>query len=177
MLPTSAGVEPATSWSPVGQRIQLNHRGRHIFFLFLYKNKKQNNKKQLLLIFQLGAFLEVNFLFLAWVELSWHSQQSYRDCLDAMVENWSSLIWCLIVVSCPPHTDIIPLLVIFDTSANSPIFSSKSRKPMNKATSSNFRNSWARTQLRIKLHNLLIQRQTFQQSHSMSIFLFQKPRE
>ena len=26
MLPTSAGVEPATSWSPVGQRIQLSHR-------------------------------------------------------------------------------------------------------------------------------------------------------
>ena len=28
MLPTSAGVEPTTSWSPVGQRIQLSHRGR-----------------------------------------------------------------------------------------------------------------------------------------------------
>ena len=28
-LPTSAGVEPATSWSPVGRRIQLSHRGRH----------------------------------------------------------------------------------------------------------------------------------------------------
>ena len=27
MLPTSAGVEPATSWSPVGRRIQLSHRG------------------------------------------------------------------------------------------------------------------------------------------------------
>ena len=31
MLPTLAGVEPATSWSPVGQRIQLSHRGRPIF--------------------------------------------------------------------------------------------------------------------------------------------------
>ena len=30
MLPTSAGVEPATSWSPVGRRIQLSHRGRHL---------------------------------------------------------------------------------------------------------------------------------------------------
>ena len=30
MLPTSAGVEPATSWSPVGRRIQLSHRGRHM---------------------------------------------------------------------------------------------------------------------------------------------------
>ena len=29
LLPTSAGVEPATSWSPVGRRIQLSHRGRH----------------------------------------------------------------------------------------------------------------------------------------------------
>ena len=28
MLPTSAGVESATSWSPVGWRIQMNHRGR-----------------------------------------------------------------------------------------------------------------------------------------------------
>ena len=28
MLPTLAGVEPSTSWSPVGRRIQLSHRGR-----------------------------------------------------------------------------------------------------------------------------------------------------
>ena len=28
MLPTSAGVEPATSWSPVGRRIQMSHRGQ-----------------------------------------------------------------------------------------------------------------------------------------------------
>ena len=27
MLPTSAGVEPVTSWSSVGRRIQLSHRG------------------------------------------------------------------------------------------------------------------------------------------------------
>ena len=33
MLPTSAGVEPATSWSPVGRRIQLSHRGRLIIAL------------------------------------------------------------------------------------------------------------------------------------------------
>ena len=30
MLPTSAGVEPATSWSPVGWHIQLSHWGRHL---------------------------------------------------------------------------------------------------------------------------------------------------
>ena len=28
MLPTSAGIEPVTSWSPVGRRIQLSHQGR-----------------------------------------------------------------------------------------------------------------------------------------------------
>ena len=28
MLPASVGVEPATSWSPVGRRIQLSHRGQ-----------------------------------------------------------------------------------------------------------------------------------------------------
>ena len=28
MLPTSAGVEPATSWSSVGRHIQLSHGGR-----------------------------------------------------------------------------------------------------------------------------------------------------
>ena len=28
MLPTSAGVEPTTSWSPVERRIQLSHRGQ-----------------------------------------------------------------------------------------------------------------------------------------------------
>ena len=28
MLPTSVGVEPATTWSPVGRRIQLSHRCR-----------------------------------------------------------------------------------------------------------------------------------------------------
>ena len=28
MLPTSVGVERVTSWSPVGRRIQLSHRGR-----------------------------------------------------------------------------------------------------------------------------------------------------
>ena len=28
MLPTSAGVEPATSWSLVGRHIQLSHRGQ-----------------------------------------------------------------------------------------------------------------------------------------------------
>ena len=31
MLPTSVGIEPATSWSPVRRRIQLSHGGRPVF--------------------------------------------------------------------------------------------------------------------------------------------------
>ena len=36
MLPNSAGVEPATSWSPVGRRIQLSHRGRQTYIVFMW---------------------------------------------------------------------------------------------------------------------------------------------
>ena len=39
MLPTSAGVEPATSWSPVGRRIQLSHRGRLLSILVIVSTK------------------------------------------------------------------------------------------------------------------------------------------
>ena len=39
MLPTSAGVEPTTSWSPVGRRIQLSHRGRLISGVLIGKQK------------------------------------------------------------------------------------------------------------------------------------------
>ena len=37
MLPTSVGVEPVTSWSPVGRRIQLSHQGR---LLLIYKSPR-----------------------------------------------------------------------------------------------------------------------------------------
>ena len=37
MLPTSAGVEPATSWSPVGRRIQLSHRCRQLGSVKVYE--------------------------------------------------------------------------------------------------------------------------------------------
>ena len=45
MLPTSTGVEPATSWSPVGRRIQQSHRqakcvADDILFLFFFSEKK-----------------------------------------------------------------------------------------------------------------------------------------
>ena len=40
MLPTSAGVEPATSWSPVGRRIQLSHRGIESFKILFKMSPK-----------------------------------------------------------------------------------------------------------------------------------------
>ena len=36
MLPISAGVEPATSWSPVRRRIQLSNRDRYRYMIHLY---------------------------------------------------------------------------------------------------------------------------------------------
>ena len=43
MLPTSAGVEPATSWSPVGRRIQLSHRGLHYLRTYAGNNSCSAN--------------------------------------------------------------------------------------------------------------------------------------
>ena len=45
MLPTTAGVEPATAWSPVGRRIQLSHRGLTKYYSLIttpliYANRK-----------------------------------------------------------------------------------------------------------------------------------------
>ena len=57
ILPTSAGVEPATSWSPIGRRIQLIHRGWPFELAVLYpkpcyndhiiQRLKWNNKKKI----------------------------------------------------------------------------------------------------------------------------------
>ena len=44
MLPTSAGVEPATSWSPVGRRIQLSHRGRPMSNNYCPVSKRKSKK-------------------------------------------------------------------------------------------------------------------------------------
>ena len=41
MLPTSAGVEPASSWSPVRRRIQLSHRGRLLCLFQHYLNDNE----------------------------------------------------------------------------------------------------------------------------------------
>ena len=50
MLLTSAGVEPATSWSPVGRCIQLSHRGRLVLVvdtLFSDTQSKENEPEPL----------------------------------------------------------------------------------------------------------------------------------
>ena len=47
MLPTSAGVEPTTSWSPVGRRIQLSRRGR---LPFLNQQKEKNDHRNYFMI-------------------------------------------------------------------------------------------------------------------------------
>ena len=41
MLQTSAGVEPVTSWSPVGQRIQLSLQGRPFLCCLPEKERKE----------------------------------------------------------------------------------------------------------------------------------------
>ena len=67
MLPTSAGVEPATSWSPVGRRIQLSHRGRQETICMkcqILFSKKNISKCRLLKILPrvLSVKQPVNFL-------------------------------------------------------------------------------------------------------------------
>ena len=42
MMPTSAGVEPATSWPPVRRRIQLGHRGWLLFHLCNREDKSDD---------------------------------------------------------------------------------------------------------------------------------------
>ena len=43
MLPTSAGVEPVNSWTSVGRRIQLSHRGPHSLLVGDTKSECQTN--------------------------------------------------------------------------------------------------------------------------------------
>ena len=100
MLPTSAGVEPATSWSPVGRRIQLSHRGRHLCswneypqHMFSWRHKKniktfqsmlkvqkttilfspKNNGKKIrkLLLKFCSARVKKNVLYLLLCHLQW----------------------------------------------------------------------------------------------------------
>ena len=58
MLPTSAGVEPATSWSPVGRRIQLSHRGRLLPALLTFNGLRETTQINALVkkvwVFSLG---------------------------------------------------------------------------------------------------------------------------
>ena len=48
MLPTSVGVEPATSWSPVGRHIQLSHQGRRVTMVhYVLTNSKSPSMRDL----------------------------------------------------------------------------------------------------------------------------------
>ena len=52
MLLTSAGVEPATSWSPVGWHIQLSHRGQvYSIILKILPPKNENFQIKILIFF------------------------------------------------------------------------------------------------------------------------------
>ena len=71
MLPTSAGVEPATSWSPVGRRIQLSNwatEAAHNFFTYL------NEDESLASPF---VSAELNTLYKEWPlrEMNTHTQR------------------------------------------------------------------------------------------------------
>ena len=59
MLPTSAGVEPATSWSPVGRRIQLSQRGQPLIVLNTYKAKYR-----VTCLKNLGGYMRYSFMYL-----------------------------------------------------------------------------------------------------------------
>ena len=71
MLPTSAGVEPATSWSPVGRRIKLSHRGRlllnclHTILFTLHTTLLHNLIKYKLIDLINRTFIQENTQYLA----------------------------------------------------------------------------------------------------------------
>ena len=82
MLPTSAGVDPATSWSPVGRRIQLSHRGRQHS---RYEMRLKIEAYILLQIFikQLIKLAERVFFQIIWYNIN----PKYSD-----IEAWSNSI-------------------------------------------------------------------------------------
>ena len=90
MLPTSALVDPATSWSLVGRRIQLSHQGQQYNDLDpIYTENSlnypvqpcnnNNNKKSDLpyLIFILGRNLKHTHFFLVCHKYIWEPTTSY----------------------------------------------------------------------------------------------------
>ena len=62
MLPTSAGVEPVTSWSPVGRRFQQSHRGRLWWSTFQITLISDYNRKQLNLTVSSSWYLQSTLL-------------------------------------------------------------------------------------------------------------------
>ena len=85
MLPTSAGVEPATSWSSVGRRIQLSHRGKAYVFVkeIGYIQKGGNSEmKNICLLSQRWALLKERIcssreqILYLMVSPIWHNSMS-----------------------------------------------------------------------------------------------------
>ena len=70
MLPTLAGVEPVTSWSPVGRRIQLSLRGWQSFqkisnrnhFSKLKKDHNSHNNWWILPLIELDLYFMIMYL-------------------------------------------------------------------------------------------------------------------
>ena len=86
MLPTSAGVEPSTSWSPVRWRIQLSHRGPaksvaikliYINYVFWYRSNVTDPKSNTYTQHNNNAVMHRNGLNPVWFLyqnsfLTWH---------------------------------------------------------------------------------------------------------
>ena len=67
MLPTSVGIEPVTSWSPVRRHIQLSHRGRLLVREALQYAKEKGSKVY-------ACFLDIKKAF----DQVWHEELFYK---------------------------------------------------------------------------------------------------
>ena len=81
MFPTSVGVEPATSWSPVGRCIQLSHRGRPNSQIFLL-----NKCEKLLYLQKLLTFFSKNISVYVIFD-----DQSFNDTLTNDIVSFEQL--------------------------------------------------------------------------------------
>ena len=78
MLPTSAGIEPATSWSPDGRRIQLSHRGRQALPVFKMKNKTSFDSR-VYIKGRVGLNVSVSQIYSEVCQIHWASVVSKRS--------------------------------------------------------------------------------------------------
>ena len=78
MLPTSAGIEPATSWSPDGRRIQLSHRGWQALPVFKMKNKTSFESRAYIKG-RVGLNVSVSQIYSELCQIHWTSVVSKRS--------------------------------------------------------------------------------------------------